>query len=594
MNAREKVSALRKLMKKHKVDAYYVPSADPHMSEYLPECWKHRAWLSGFTGSAGEVVIGMKKAGLWTDGRYFLQGSMELKGSGIDLMRMGEPGTPSKVQWVASQLKKGQSLGVDASVISVTAAREFDAGLAGYGIKVKYFTPNLVGELWDGRPDPVLAPMVNHPVTFCGETVKSKLTKVRAAMKDTGATAHVIAGLDQVAWLLNVRSRDIAFTPVVTAYVVVTSRAATIYVDPRKVNKGITKTLKGKATIKGYDSIWNDLEKLAKAKKTCVWIDESCTNRRVVDTLKGADFHFAPSPITALKAVKNAVQIEGFAEAHRRDGVAMVKFLKWLEKAVPAGGQTEITASDRLAEFRAEGKGFQDLSFSTISGYAANGAIIHYSAVEESCAKLKPQGLYLIDSGGQYPEGTTDITRTVALGQPNRRQIECFTRVLMGTIDCTMIPFPAGTTGQRQEMFARRALWAIGEDYAHGTGHGVGQYLGVHEGPHSLKNIVTPPLVEGNILSVEPGHYEAGKFGIRIEHLAFVVRDEKHCTADKTWYTFHPVTLAPIDTSLVDKKLMTGDQIGWLNSYHKRVFKELSPRLDKAHKSWLKKATKAI
>jgi len=594
MNAREKVAALRKLMSKHKVDAYYVPSADPHMSEYLPECWKHRSWLSGFTGSAGEVIIGMKKAGLWTDGRYFLQGSIELEGSGIDLMRMGEPETPTQVQWVASQLKKGQSLGVDASVISVTAARAFDAGLAAHGIKVKYFTPNLVDVLWDDRPDPILAPMVNHPVKFCGEKVESKLGKVRAAMKDAGVTAHVIGALDQVAWLLNVRSKDIAFTPVVTAYTIVTPRGATIYVDARKVGKAIMKTLKGKAVIKNYDAVWDDLEKLAGMKKANIWIDEGTTNRRVVDTLKGADFHFAPSPITALKAVKNKVQIEGFAEAHRRDGVAMVKFLKWLEEAVPAGGVTEISASDRLAEFRAEGEGFMDLSFGTISGYAANGAIIHYSATEKSAAKLKPRGLYLIDSGGQYPEGTTDITRTVPLGKPSRRQIECFTRVLMGTIDCTMIPFPAGTTGQRQEMFARRALWAIGEDYAHGTGHGVGQYLGVHEGPHALKNIVTPPLVEGNILSVEPGHYEAGKFGIRIEHLAFVVRDEKHCTADKTWYTFHAVTLCPIDTRLVNKKLMSGEQIAWLNSYHKRVFNELSPRLDKVHTSWLKKATKAI
>jgi len=594
MNAREKVAALRKLMSKNKVDAYYVPSADPHMSEYLPECWKHRAWLSGFTGSAGEVLIGMKKAGLWTDGRYFLQASIELKDSGIDLMRMGEPDTPTQIQWLASQLKKGQSLGIDASVISVTAARSFDAGLAAHGIKVKYFTPNLVGELWDDRPDPVLAPMVNHPVKYCGETVESKLGKVRAAMKDAGATAHVVGALDQVAWLLNVRSKDISYTPVVTAYTIVTARGATIYVDSRKVGKAIVKTLKGKAVVKDYDAVWSDLEKLAAGKKAKIWIDEGTINRRVIDTLKGADFHFEPSPITALKAVKNAVQIEGFAEAHRRDGVAMVKFLKWLEEAVPAGGVTEISASDRLAEFRAEGEGFKDLSFGTISGYAANGAIIHYSATEESSAKLKPRGLYLIDSGGQYPEGTTDITRTVPLGKPTRRQIECFTRVLMGTIDCTMIPFPAGTTGQRQEMFARRALWAIGEDYAHGTGHGVGQYLGVHEGPHSLKNIVTPPLVEGNILSVEPGHYEAGKFGIRIEHLAFVVRDEKHSTADKTWYTFHAVTLCPIDTRLVNKKLMSGEQVDWLNRYHKRVYKELSPRLDKAHKSWLKKATKAI
>jgi len=594
MNAREKVAALRKLMKKTRVDAYFVPSADPHQSEYLPEAWKHRAWLSGFSGSMGELVIGPRKAGLWTDGRYYLQGGIELKGSGIDLMRMGEPQTPDMPTWVASQLKAGQVLGMDPSVVSVTAAESFEKALAGKGVKVKFVTPNLVSQLWTDRPEPCLDPMVNHPVKFAGESVGSKLKRVRGAMKDLGVKAHVVSALDMIAWLFNVRSNDIAFTPVVTAYAIVTDRGATLYVDSRKVGKGIVKTLKGKAVIKDYEQVWDDLKILAGRKGMSVLIDPGTTNRRVLDSLKAADVTRGDSPITAMKAVKNAVQVAGFVEAHRRDGVAMVKFLKWLETAVPAGGVTEITASDQLAAFRAEGEGFKDLSFGTISGYAANGAIIHYSATEKSAAKLKPRGLYLIDSGGQYPEGTTDITRTVPLGKPSARQIDCYTRVLMGTIDCTITPFPAGTTGQRIEMFARRALWAIGEDYAHGTGHGVGQYLGVHEGPHSLKNIVTPPLVEGNILSIEPGHYEAGKFGIRIEHLAFVVKDEKLSKGGKTWYRFDEVTLCPINLDLVDKKIMTGDQVAWLNAYHKRVYKELAPRLDKSHKAWLKKATRAI
>ncbi len=594
MNAREKVAALRKLMKKHHVDAYFVPSADPHQSEYLPEAWKHRAWLTGFTGSMGELVIGPRKAGLWTDGRYYLQASMELKDSGIDLMRMGEPQTPDMPTWVATQLKPGQVLGMDPSVVSVTAADSFERTLADKGIKVKFVTPNLITGLWTDRPEPVLAPMVNHSAKFAGETVANKLLRVRGAMKQAQAKAHVIGALDMIAWLFNVRSKDIAFTPVVTAYAIVTDRGATLYVDRRKVSKGIVKILKGRAVIKDYEQVWDDLKALAGRKGQSVLIDPGTTNRRVLDSLRGAVIIQGASPIMAMTAVKNDTQIAGIAEAHRRDGVAMVKFLKWLETAVPAGGVTEISAADKLAGFRAEGEGFKDLSFDTISGYAANGAIIHYSATEQSSAKLKPRGLYLVDSGGQYPEGTTDITRTVPLGKPSRRQIECFTRVLMGTIDCTMIPFPAGTTGQRQEMFARRALWMIGEDYAHGTGHGVGQYLGVHEGPHSLKNIVTPPLVEGNLLSVEPGHYEAGKFGIRIENLVFVVRDGKYCTAQKTWYTFHAVTLCPIDVQLVDKKLMSGDQITWLNAYHQRVYRELAPRLDKAHKVWLKKATRAI
>lgn len=594
MQAREKVAALRQLMKKHKIDAYYIPSADPHQSEYLPEDWKFRSWLSEFTGSMGELIVGARKAGLWTDGRYWLQANKELPGSGIDLMKMGEPGTPEMTEWVASQLKKGQAIGMDPSVVSVTAAETFESAMKARGLKVKFVTPNLVAQLWKDRPEQVLAPMVNHPVKFAGETVASKLKRVRAAMKEQGVKAHVIGALDQVAWLFNVRSKDIAFTPVVTAYAIVTDRGATLYVDSRKVGKGIVKTLKSNAKIKGYEDVWDDLKDLAGRKKMTVLIDPVTTNRRVFDNLKKAEVVCGVSPISAMKAVKNATQIEGFAEAHRKDGVAMVKFLKWLEKAVPAGGVTELSAADQLAAFRAEGEGFQDLSFNTISGYAANGAIIHYSADEKSNAKLKPRGLYLIDSGGQYPEGTTDITRTVPLGKPTPRQIECYTRVLMGTIDCTITPFPAGTTGQRNEMFARKALWMIGEDYAHGTGHGVGQYLGVHEGPHSLKNLVSPPFVEGNIMSIEPGHYEAGKFGIRIEHLAFVVKHPKYSTEAKTWYTFHPVTLCPINTDLVNKKLMSGEQVEWLNKYHKRVYKELSPRLDKAHKAWLKKATKAI
>jgi len=593
MTARQKVAALRKLMQKHRVDAYYVPSADPHQSEYLPAAWKLRAWLSGFTGSAGEVVVTGRKAGLWTDGRYFLQASLELPGSGIDLMRMGEPETPEMPAWVASQLRRGQTLGMDPSVVSIAAARRFEEALAPHGVKVKFVTPNLVASLWEDRPEESLAPMVTHAASVAGETAAAKLVRVRLEMKAAGCRAHVVVALDQVAWLLNVRSRDIEFTPVVKAYVLVTDRTAAIYVDRRKVTAGVRKVLKGRAVIKDYDAVWKDLAALGKRKQK-VWLDPACTNRRVLDTLRGASFHLAASPVTAMKAVKNAVQIKGIADAHVRDGVAMVKFLKWLEEAVPGGGVTEISAAEQLRAFRAEGRGFKDQSFDTISGYAGNGAIIHYSADEQSNARLKLRGLYLIDSGGQYPEGTTDITRTVPLGPSSRRQKECYTRVLMGTIDCTRIPFPAGTTGQRHEMFARAALWQIGEDYAHGTGHGVGQYLGVHEGPHSLKNLVTPPLVAGNLMSIEPGHYEAGRFGIRLENLAVVVKDERLSRHGRIWLRFDTVTMCPIDTRPVAKELMNADQVAWLNAYHVRVRRELSPHLDAAHRRWLKERTRAI
>lgn len=593
MEVHQKVLALRKLMKKNKIAAYMVPSADPHMSEYLPECWQLRAWLSGFDGSAGELVIGARKAGLWTDGRYFLQAGNQLKGSGIELMKMGEDETPSMPNWVAGQLKKGQALGVDPSFISVAAAARFEAALTPRGIKVKYIRTNLVSKLWDDQPEPSLAPITNHSSKYAGETVGNKMKRVREAMKKEGTKALVICALDQIAWLLNIRAADIAYTPVVISYVLLTERRCLLYVDQRKVPKEFKTVLKKRATLKNYGDIWADLKTLAQRKQH-IWIDPMATNRRVIDELKGCTFHQAMSPIQIMKAIKNSVQITGITNAHRRDGVAMVRFLKWLEAAVPKGKVTEISAAEQLEAFRSMGDGFKDLSFRTISGYGANGAIIHYGPTPKSNAKLKSQGLFLLDSGAQYPDGTTDITRTLALGKPSPRQIDCFTRVLMGTIDCTITPFPAGTAGYRNEIFARKALWEIGEDYAHGTGHGVGQYLGVHEGPHSLKDIPAPPFVAGNLMSIEPGHYEAGKFGIRIEHLAFVVKHEKFSSKTKTWFTFHPVTLCPIDRSLINKKIMTKVQIEWVNTYHRRCVQELSSSLDKPHRDWLKLACKSI
>jgi Xaa-Pro aminopeptidase len=595
MTTPEKLKALREQMRQQKIAAYYVPSADPHLSEYLPEAFKRRAWLSGFTGSAGELLVGLKQAGLWTDGRYFYQGALELEGSGIDLMKMGRPETPSMTGWLAGTLKKGEAVGVDPTVISVAQAETFERELAPHGIKVKFIARNLVDRIWEDRPATSDAPLHVHPTRFAGENVASKLKRVRAAMADAGCDVHVVGALDAVAWLLNVRSEDILFTPVAIAYVVLTDKACTLYVDPRKVTGQVLKHLGNAVTIKDYAEVGRDLKALAAAKrKPTVWLDPSGTNRWIQNQVKSCPQHHAPSPILAMKAVKNARQVEGITAAHVRDGVAMVKFLKWLQEAVPAGGVDEITAADQLRAFRAEAKEYRDDSFATISGYAGNGSIIHYSATPESAAKLRPRGLYLIDSGAQYPDGTTDITRTVALGKPNRRMQEAFTRVLMGTIDCTLTPFPEGATGRRIEMFARRNLWLAGIDYNHGTGHGVGQFLGVHEGPHSLKDLDTPPVREGNLFSIEPGCYEDGKFGIRCENLAFVVRDEKLSTAERTWLRFATVTLCPFDTSLVLPGMMSPDQIRWLNGYHRRVYQELGPHLDREHRAWLRQATRAL
>jgi Xaa-Pro aminopeptidase len=592
MTAREKMTALRREMKKLGIHALFVPSADPHQSEYLPAAWKHRAWLSGFSGSMGELLVTPRRAALWTDGRYFLQAGKELAGSDIELMRMGEPGTPSMTAWVAKQLRSGQVLGVDASVVSMTAAADFENALAPHGIKVEFLRANPIDTIWTDRPAASLAPVTTYPRRFAGETPQNKLARLRAAMKLHGARAHVVCALDQLAWLLNIRADDIEYTPVVTAYAIVTDRGCTLYVDPEKMSKEMVRELRPYTRVADGTKIWADLGALSRQGQ-CVWVDPSTTNRRVADALKRAPLLCATSPLVAMRAVKNPTQIKAITEAHKRDGVAMVRFLQWLEEAVPGGDVTEISAAEQLLEFRGMGRNFRDNSFATISGFGPHGSIIHYSATPRTNGKLRRKGIYLIDSGGQYLEGTTDITRTVVFGKPTPRQKEMFTRVLMGHIDCTTTPFPAGTTGQRHEMFARRHLWMAGRDYNHGTGHGVGQYLGVHEGPHSLKNIPTPPFVEGNLMSIEPGYYEDGRFGIRIENLAFVTVDEKLSKA-RTWYRFHPVTLCPIDRKLTDKKLMTADQVAWLNAYHKRVYRELGPSLTRAERVWLKKATRPL
>ncbi len=593
MNTAAKLEALRELMKQHQVAAYYVPSADPHMSEYLPECYKRRAWLSGFTGSAGELLVGLDGAGLWTDGRYFFQASLELPGSGIELMKMGQPGTPSLTGWLRGCLKAGEAVGIDAAVMSINQADLFERELGPAGIKIKALPRNLVDQLWSDRPAASLEPLAVHPARYAGETHASKLKRVRAEMAAQGCQAHVIGALDAVAWLLNIRSADILYTPVAIAYVVVTADDCTLYVDARKVTGGVLKHLGKLVVVKDYKEVGADLKALARGKPR-VWLDPATTNRWVQNQLKGSSFYLAPSPVMAMKAVKNETQIAGITAAHVRDGVAMVKFLAWLGEAVPRGGVTEISAAEQLRSFRAEDPAFQDLSFDSISGYAGNGSIIHYKPTPESDTALKPVGVYLIDSGGQYPDGTTDITRTVALGKVSKRLKECFTRVLMGTIDCTLTPFPEGATGRRIEMFARRNLWLAGLDYNHGTGHGVGQFLGVHEGPHSLKDLDTPPVRPGNLFSIEPGCYEDGQFGIRCENLAFVEVDPAHTTPARTWLRFVTVTLCPFDRALILPELMSPQQRRWLDAYHQRVFKELSPHLDKARRDWLRQATRPL
>jgi Xaa-Pro aminopeptidase len=595
MIAREKVEALRSLMRKRKVAAYLVPNTDAHQSEYVPSCWRRRPWLSHFTGSAGDVVVTLDEAGLWTDGRYFLQAEEELRGSGIKLFRMGDPGVPAIEEFLASRLKRGDILGADPQVVSLHRCASLEKALAPQGARLKLIGKNLVDLIWKDRPKPSLEPIRVLPTKYAGETVPSKLRRLRKAMEERSVDAHLLTTLDAVAWLCNIRGRDVEFNPVVVAYALVTGKEATLFTRLEKVSLETMKKLGPDVAVRPYGEISNALGRLGAAKAR-VWIDGETVNRWAVDLLKGADLVTDRSPVAMMKSRKNAAEIEGMRACHVRDGVAVVRFLKWLEDRLRRGkngGITEISAADRLEEFRAEGDLYQGLSFRTISGYGAHGAIIHYSVSPESDVPLKHEGIYLVDSGGQYLDGTTDITRTVLLGKKvTKEQKDRFTRVLQGHIALARAKFPNGVSGIRLDTLARVPLWNRGLDYNHGTGHGVGSYLNVHEGPQSInpKKDTGAPLEAGNVLSNEPGYYEPGAYGFRIESLVLVVEEKGLSRNGRPFLRFETLTMCPIDRRLIDVTLLDERESAWVDAYHKTVFRSLSPRLGPDDRAWLKRA----
>jgi Xaa-Pro aminopeptidase len=592
MTVKRRVQALRDLMKEHRIAAYFVPTADAHQNEYVPECWKRREWLSGFTGSAGDVVVTMKEACLWTDARYFLQAAEELKGSGIRLQRHGEPGVPKIQDYLAAQLSKGDALGVDPRVVSHALSKAFTAALKSVGVVVKPIEENLVDRLWTGQPGPSRQPIQIHPKRFAGETVASKLRRLRKKMKDKKADAHVLTSLDSIAWLFNIRGQDVEFNPVVISYALVTAKEATLFINPEKVPPAARKRLGTGVTIRPYQEIVKALRALGK-RNARVWVDGATASRWIVDLLDGADLIEERSSVVLMKAKKNAAEIAGMRQAQVQDGIAMVRFLRWLDETVATGEVTEMYAADCLEQLRCEGETYQGLSFRTISGYGPHGAIIHYSATPKTDLLLRTGGIYLIDSGGQYLDGTTDITRTVLLGRrATKQQKERFTRVLKGHIALATLAFPSGVSGIRIDVLARLPLWNVGLDYKHGTGHGVGAYLNVHEGPQSI----TPyrdtgaALEPGNILSNEPGFYEDGAYGMRTENLILVEEDPKLSKNGGKFLRFETLTLCPIDTRLVDVRLLDPAERKWLNDYHKRVNRTLGPHLGRADRAWLRKA----
>jgi Xaa-Pro aminopeptidase len=593
MNAR--LDDLRRLMKRHRIHAYLVPGSDPHQSEYVPECWKRRAFLTGFTGSAGDALVTVKSAGLWTDSRYYLQAEKELHGSGFVLFKWGSAGVPSWQEWTVTTLRPGETFGLDPRLLSQLKFSKLGKALNDRGVRIKPIEANLVDEIWKDRPVLPSEPIAVLAERYSGTSVRNKLDLLRRKMAAEEVDAHVLSQLDPIAWLFNIRGSDVPYNPVAIAYAVITAKEARIFIAKEKISQRVKAALEKHLRFRDYSEFAGELRRLASAKKR-VWLDEASVSHWIVKGLKGAEVVFKPSPVTMFKAVKNATEIKGAKQAHRRDGAALTEFLRWLGKSVPSGRISELSAARKLEEFRRHQPRFRGPSFSTISAYRSHGAIVHYSVSPETDIPLKPAGIYLIDSGGQYLEATTDITRTVALGRPTAEQRDRFTRVLKGMIALSVISFPRGTSGPQLDVLARKALWDKGLNYGHGTGHGIGAYLNVHEGPQAISPArgIGVGLEPGMILSNEPAFYKEGQYGIRIENLLLVVRDSVRSTPGSPFYCFETLTLCPIDLRLVKRELLTEGEIRWLNAYHRRVRNELTSLLRRAESAWLKKATRSI
>lgn len=593
---------LRAWLREHRLDAFIVPSDDPHLSEYVADCFARREWISGFTGSAGTAVVCGDGALLWTDGRYFLQAEQEL-GSDWQLMRSGQPGVPSIKEHLTKSLPKGARVGVDPLVHSAQFATDLRSALKSGGMELVSVEKNPIDVMWgDDRPAFPGAQVRVHPLEYAGEDVPSKLKKLRQAMEEEGAEAIVICALDEIAYLFNIRGGDIECNPVTLSFAVVTRSGATLYVDSAKLSPQVAEHLTASGvTSAPYESALHAVQKLGEAESTVkVWVDPARTTAAFYEAVPEAKRVTTVSPIVLAKALKNDRELAGMREAHVRDGAAVAEFLHWLEGEVGGGGEvSEVEVDERLTAFRACRKGFLDVSFPTIAGADGNGAIIHYRARSETCGTVKRDSMLLLDSGGQYLDGTTDVTRTMHFGEPTAAQKAAFTRVLQGNIGIDTAVFPEGTPGFLIDSFARRALWAAGLDFGHGTGHGVGAALNVHEGPHSIspRGANSTPLKPGMIVSNEPGYYAAGEFGIRIENLLTVKETGMRNEAlGKSFLGFEKLTLIPIQKKLINVDEMTPAELDWLDAYHATVWDIISPHVDGASgaKEWLREATLPI
>lgn len=590
---RENLQQLRALMEECQLDAYIVPAADPHQSEYVCAHWKCREWVSGFTGSAGSAAILREAAGLWTDGRYFIQAEKELQDTGLDLFRMRMPEVPTLIDWVFENVPEGSAVGIDGRQLTVAQATEWQKKLEKKNIRL-VTDCDLVGTLWTDRPPAPDAPVTLHGIEYTGSSTLEKLTEIRTAMAEKDAEHYLVSSLYDIAWLFNIRGGDIPHCPAVMAYALVSAEEALLFVDEAKLSDAVRLELGASGVaIAPYTAIADVLKDLPE--KQTIFLDANRVNAFLRQCIPAECLVVEGKDLTDLpKARKNRVQLENWAKVQQWDGVAMVRFWKWVEEQLPKGGLTECAAADRLEAFRRSHSECVDLSFTSISAYGPNAAMMHYSPIPESCATLQPKGLFLIDSGGQYPGGTTDITRTIALGDCSDEQRLDYTLVLQGVIGLSCARFLKGASGMSLDILARQPMWGRGSDYKCGTGHGVGYFLNVHEGPQSFSQMKgsATPLEPGMVITIEPGVYKEDRHGIRIENMVSVVEDRE--TDDGTFFRFDTMTLCPIDTTLLQLDIMTVKEIDWLNAYHQMVLEKLSPFLGAEEMLWLESKTRPI
>lgn len=589
----ERIENLREWMRANGFSAFVFPSSDPHNSEYVADHWKSREWVSGFTGSAGTAVVTLDHAALWTDSRYFIAAAEQLAGTEYRLMKLRVEGTPTVCEWLADELAAYEKpvVGLDGNVNSFAEVAALTQELATRGnIRVRT-DADPMATLWTARPAIPGHKVCLHPLKYAGETTASKISRIRKILAVRGSDGLLVTALDEIAWVLNLRGSDVHCNPVFVSYLLITPGNVTLYINKEKLPEEVRHCLAaGNIAVEPYGAVAGGLEHYPGRH---LLVDDSTTNHTLVSALQRGKAVFGESPVPGMKAVKNRVEQDGFRAAMLRDGIAMVKFLAWLKPAVEVGGQTEMSLDRRLTALRAEQPLFKGISFDTIVGYEAHGAIVHYEATPATDAPIEPHGLVLIDSGAQYEDGTTDITRTVALGRLTEEQRRIYTLVLKGHIQLALCRFPSGACGSQIDAIAREPMWREGYNYLHGTGHGVGSYLNVHEGPHQIRMEWRPaPLQAGMTVTDEPGLYLEGKFGVRIENTLLIV--PAATTPFGEFLGFETLTLAPIDTTPVLPDMLTAEERQWLNSYHRRVRETLSPHLSAAEAAWLKAAARPL